>query len=119
MDNQIQSDLLNAHADALIAGEGDYYERYKTLFREEISELEPLFEIAEELYGFFSQPVIIRPAFRAELKATLIAQAHQQQITPPSARTYYGYGPWSWAALGASAVTVAIAAATWRGSYKN
>lgn len=115
MDNQIQSDLLNAHADALIAGEGDYYERYNTLFPEEIAELEPLFEIAEELSAFFSQAVMIRIAFRVDLKATLIAQAHQQQMTPHSYRT------WHWAALGASAVTVAsvIAAATWRGSYKD
>ncbi len=112
MNDLIQCDLLNAHADALVAKESDYQSRYTALFPVEMAETQDLFNMAEDLYALFNKPVMVCPTFRAELKADLIAQRHQQQVAP-------SYRTWRWAALGASAVTVAsvIAAATWRGTY--
>ena len=111
--DSIQGDLLNAHANALVAGENDYYSRYEALFPEEMAELDKHFETAEHIYALLRESVPMRAEFRADLKAGLIAQAHQQRLARPN----YGYR-WRWAALGAS-VTVAgvIAAAAWRGSY--
>ncbi|MDQ4074925.1 MAG: hypothetical protein M3220_01625 [Chloroflexota bacterium] len=111
MDDSIRRDLLAAHADGLIAGEDDYRERYSALFPEEIRLLEPFFELAERLHALFQKPLVMRPDFRAELKADLLAQARQQQLQ----RKRDG---WRWAAIGAS-VTVAsvIAAAAWRGTH--
>lgn len=112
MDDSIQCDLLNAHADALLAGEDNYYSRYEAIFPHELAEMQDLFQIAEDLHAFFNQSVTISCTYRANLKADLIAQAHQQQLAPADNR-------WRWVALGASAVTVAsvIAATTWRGSF--
>lgn len=111
MDDSIQCDLLNAHADTLVAGEEDYYSRYEAIFPSEVAEMQDLFQIAEDLHAFFNKKVTISSTYRANLKADLIAQAHQQQLAP-------AYNTWRWAALGASAVTVAsvIAAATWHRS---
>ncbi|MBA3532310.1 MAG: hypothetical protein H0T73_10355 [Ardenticatenales bacterium] len=113
MDDEIQSDLLSAHADALLRGEEDYHARYSALFLEETRQLTPLFDLAEHIFAFFHHPVTIRSEFRAELKAGLLAEARQQQVGLDSGR-------WSWAAIGAaSAMTVAglLAAAAWRGNH--
>lgn len=108
-DDAIQSDLLTAHADALARGEQEYQARYSALFPKEMLTLSPLFEVAEQLYQLFHAPVTMRPEFRRDLKAGLLAEARQQRVSA----TPRG---WSWAAIGAaSAVTVAIAAAAWRG----
>jgi hypothetical protein len=108
----LQSDLVNAHADALVRGESDYRERYSALFPEEMEALEFLFVTAEEIFELLAEPVFMRAEARADLKASLLAQAHQQRLR-------HRCSGWQWAALGASAVTVAgvIAAAAWRGSH--
>lgn len=109
-DDPIPSDLLDAHLAALLTGEPSFRARYHALFHDEIAALEPLFEVAEHLHALFAAPVALRADFRANLKAALIAQAHQQRGAFPDAR-------WRWAALGASAVTVGmLAAAAWRNS---
>jgi hypothetical protein len=112
LNSTLQSDLVNAHADALIRGEGDYRARYSVLFPEEIEALESLFATAEGLFVLLAEPVPMRAEARTELKASLLAQAHQQRL-------HHRRIAWQWAALGASAVTVAgvIAAAAWRGSH--
>lgn len=112
MENSFHADLLSAHADAIQHGEPEYNRRYSALFPEEMDDLGPLFSLAERLYSLFQRPVVMRPDFRRDLKAGLLAQAHQQQATAPRRS-------WQWAAIGASAVTVAgvIAAAAWRGSH--
>lgn len=107
-DDPISADLLDAHAAALLRGESGFRARYHALFPGEIAELESLFEVAEQFHALFAAPMSLRADFRANLKADLIAQAHQQGATPPAQR-------WRWAALGASAVTMGmLAAAAWR-----
>jgi hypothetical protein len=111
LNRTLQSDLVNAHADALVRGESDYRERYSALFAEEVKDLELLLATAEEIFKLLRQPVVMRAEARAELKASLLAQAHQQRLRDRLAA-------WQWAALGASAVTVAgVIAAAWRGSH--
>ncbi|MBA2389740.1 MAG: hypothetical protein H0V67_05740 [Geodermatophilaceae bacterium] len=111
MDDSIHSDLLNAHADALLQGETDYRERYQTLFPHQVEALDPLFALAESTYTLVRAPITMRAQFKATLKADLLAQAHQQRLLRRR-------GGWRWAALGASAVTVGvIAAAAWRGTH--
>ncbi len=111
MSNIIEHDLVNAHGDAIVSHEeNDYRHRYNALFGTELTALEPLFELGEQLYRFFSEPVVMRPAFRADLKADLIAEMHQQQYADTRARALR-----RWAAYGASvAVAGVIAAAGWR-----
>ena len=67
MDDSIQCDLLNAHADALLAGENDYYSRYEVLFPSEVAEMQDLFQIAEDLHAFFNQNTTISSTYRATL----------------------------------------------------
>lgn len=109
MSDSIEQDLLVAHGDALVSGDEAYRARYTSLFGAELATLEPLFALGEQIYRLFQAPIVMRPDFRAELKADLIAQAHQQRYSRPTLR------PWQWAAVGAS-VTVAgvLAAAAWR-----
>ena len=110
MADSIEQDLLVAHGDALVSGDGAYRTRYTSLFGAELAALEPLFELSEQVYRLFHAPIVVRPEFRANLKADLIAQAHQQHYNRRTLR------PWQWAAVGAASVTVAgvIAAAAWR-----
>jgi hypothetical protein len=110
MSDIIEQDLVNAHGDALVSHEeGDYRHRYTTLFGAELNALEPLFELGEHLHHLFSAPIVLRPDFRANLKADLIAEMHQQRYNDSRARAL------RWAAYGASvAVAGVIAAAGWR-----
>lgn len=110
MSDIIEHDLVNAHGDALVShDDGEYRHRYHTLFGTELTLLEPLFELGEHLHRFFSDPVVMRPEFRADLKADLIAEMHQQRANERTRA-------WRWAAYGAASVAVAgvIAAAGWR-----
>lgn len=110
MSDIIEQDLINAHGDALVSREeGEYRQRYNTLFGAELAALEPLFELGELLYHFFSAPLMIRPEYRTNLKADLVAEMHQQRYNAQRARAL------RWAAYGASvAVAGVIAAAGWR-----
>jgi len=109
MSDIIEHDLVNAHGDALVSHEeNDYRHRYNALFGAELTALEPLFELGEQLNRFFSGPVIMRSDFRTHLKADLIAEMHQQRANDRTRA-------WRWAAYGASvAVAGVIAAAGWR-----
>lgn len=109
MSDIIEQDLVNAHGDALVSHEeSDYRHRYNALFGTELTALEPLFELGEHLHRFFSDPVVVRPEFRTNLKADLIAEMHQQRANERTRA-------WRWAAYGASvAVAGVIAAAGWR-----
>jgi hypothetical protein len=109
MSDTIERDLVNAHGDALVSHEeDDYHKRYKGLFGAELTALGSLFELSELLYRFLNRSVLIRAEFRANLKADLVAEMHQQRANQQRRAL-------RWAAYGASvAVASVIAAAGWR-----
>ena len=84
MDNSIDSDLLAAHADGLQSGEPDLRARFSALFPEEMQRVEPLLLLAERVHALFRGPVVMRPQFRSELKAGLLAQEITAYVEDPS-----------------------------------
>ena len=92
MDERIERDLVAAHADSLRHGEaGDFPQRYRELFPRELAEVASLLALAEQLHRLFGEMLTMREPFRQELKAGLLAQAHQQRVSG-AAR------PWRWRA---------------------